>query len=108
MLDAINQIRAQDKAPPLNPEKKLFDGARLEANAARNKKPVAQSSYGFRNTFRLTLPARNATPQQVLGAVLASKVFRGQLVSEEFTDVGIGVSKDKDGTVYYVLLFGGA
>lgn len=104
VVELINAFRAAEKAQPLKVERRLFDGARQEANLA-TRGQQRNSDYGYRNYFRITMPGRDVTPQQIVEQLTdpRSKNTRVQVADEAKQDIGVGVAS-ANGVTYYVIL----
>lgn len=107
VVQLINEFRAAEQARPLKVVRRLFDGARAEADMAR-KGQQRNEQYGYRNMIRLMAPARNVTPRQIVDQLTdpRSKITRVQIADDSKEDIGVGVTS-ANGVTYYVIIMGG-
>ena len=113
----INEMRKVNDAPPLVLNWELARLARLRAEEMKTHKLFDHESliYGspseLLDRFQISYTHAGAniamgqeTPQAVLNAWLESDSHHGNLIAPSFTNVGVGISRDDDGIVYWVLL----
>lgn len=68
-------------------------------------KRIKKSGYSYRLVGE-NLAAGQYSPYEVVKAWLGSKPHRHNLLNSKFTEIGIGVYKNKNGYIFYCQIFG--
>ena len=120
LLDLTNQERKKKELPPLRPAPKLFQLARAHsANMAKQEKMdhildgkspfdrMRDAGYDFLKGGENIAACKAAIGlPDILHAWMESKQHRENILHPEYTEIGLGLARDKDGQVYYTQLFG--
>jgi uncharacterized protein YkwD len=124
VLDLTNQERARQKLPELKPNPKLFKAARdysaLMAEQEKmghdigGKKPRQRAeAAGYDGEYigenvgeGHDTPRDKHTVEQMVTWWMGSPDHRRNILAKEFTEIGLGAVKGKDGKTYYTQLFG--
>jgi uncharacterized protein YkwD len=119
LLDLTNQERKKKELAPLRPNPKLIKLARdHSANMARQGKMkhdldgktpfdrMRDAGYHFvKGGENIAACAAKISQPEVLQAWMESKIHRENILQPEYTEIGIGLARDKDGQIYYTQLF---
>jgi uncharacterized protein YkwD len=119
LLDLTNEARKKEKLPPLRPSAVLTRLARdHSANMARQEKmehvldgknPVQRAEAAGYPLGRLgeNIAAGNGwTLEAVLETWMDSKPHRANILSDRFTEIGLGLARSGKGEWYYTQVFG--
>jgi uncharacterized protein YkwD len=108
IVDEINKLRAAGKVAPLQPDKELFAGARDDAAAQANNKPVPNRSFTWSKVSQLVVPAPGTiTPPLIIENLAKNERNRNNFLDAGFQSIGVGVAKTADGRLFYFLVFAG-
>ena len=119
LLDLTNQERKKKELPVLRPSPRLFQLARAHsANMAKQEKMdhtldgknpfdrMKDAGYAFAKAAENIAACKpSITMPQIVEAWMESKQHKENILGPEFTEVGLGLAKDKDGQIYYTQLF---
>ena len=118
ILDRTNAERKKKDLPELKPNPKLFAAARKHSeNMARQeklaheldgKKPSERvKEAGYPGGFVGENVAYGATTaEEVVSGWMESEGHRANILNKNFTEIGVGVAKASDGTLYFTQVFG--
>ena len=119
LLELTNQERKKKELKPLRPSPELFKIARAHSeNMAKQHKMehildgktpfdrMRAAKYAYRKGGEniAACEASIGLPE-VMRAWMESKAHRDNILLPDFTDVGLGFARDKEGQVYYTQLF---
>jgi len=120
VLDLTNAERAREKLPPLTINPKLLKAARAYSEVMAKLDKVDHEVDGTKPRQRAEKAGYEGeyVGENVgytfggLGAKamvkwwMESKLHRENILRKEFTEIGLGAFKNKDGKIYYTQLFG--
>lgn len=118
VVDLTNRERKKKDLPPLKPNALLFKAARdHSANMARQgkmeheldgKNPFQRiKATGYRYRFAgENIAFGDVPPEDVMAGWMKSPKHRDNILRKEFTEIGLGLAKGKDGAIYYTQVFG--
>lgn len=117
LLKSTNQERAKVDLPPLKPNKQLFEAARgHSANMAKQGRMshvldgrgpgerIAEVGY-LSSTWGENCAAGQTSAQEVVGDWMNSPGHRGNLLSREYLEIGLGLAPDGNGGYYWTQVF---
>lgn len=118
IIKMVNSVRAEKNLPPLIENKKLNILADKKAKIMANENNLSHTAGGYK-TFSDFLVENNVkflavgeniarnwkTPEEVMKAWLSSKGHRANIMSEKFTQIGVGKAISSNGDIYWVQLF---
>lgn len=118
IIKMVNNVRAEKNLPPLAENKKLNALADKKAQIMAKENNLSHTAGGY-SSFSGILKeadvkylaageniARNwKTPDDVMKAWLKSSGHRANILSNKFTQIGIGKAVNSKGDVYWVQLF---
>lgn len=118
IIKMVNSVRAEKNLPPLIENKKLNILADKKAKIMANENNLSHTAGGYK-TFSDFLIENNVdflavgeniarnwkTPEEVMKAWLSSKGHRANIMSEKFTQIGVGKAISSNGDIYWVQLF---
>lgn len=118
LLQETNEQRKKKKLGEVNPNSILMSLARSYAKQLAEKnvlthelngqdlsKRIKKSGYVFRFVGE-NLAVGSYTPTEVVKAWMGSKPHRHNLLNSDFTEIGIGIYKNKNGQIFYCQIFG--
>ena len=118
VVDATNIERKKADLPPVAPNPQLFAAARGHAaNMAKqdmlehtldDKTPgdrVKAAGYRFAMTGE-NIAKNTRTPQKTLDAWMDSEGHKKNILTKEYTEIGVAVAKNDKGEPYWVQVFG--
>ena len=119
LLDLTNQERKKKELPPLRTSPRLFQIARAHsANMAKQEKMehildgktpfdrMKEAGYPFVKGAENIAACKPAiTMAQIVEAWMESKQHKENILNTEFTEIGLGLARDKDGQIYYTQVF---
>ncbi|GIW82367.1 MAG: hypothetical protein KatS3mg105_4174 [Gemmatales bacterium] len=119
VVDLVNQLRQREKLEPLTPDPRLFKVAREHAVRMAKARKLAHDFEGKKTPERILGAGYNAKDlwQQIAGGVrldprnAVAVWFRNQkekekILSGDFKQIGVGVSADSRGQIYYTQILG--
>lgn len=118
IIKMVNSVRAEKNLPSLIENKKLNILADKKAKIMANENNLSHTAGGYK-TFSDFLVENNVdflavgeniarnwkTPEEVMKAWLSSKGHRANIMSEKFTQIGVGKAISSNGDIYWVQLF---
>jgi uncharacterized protein YkwD len=118
ILDLTNAARAKEKQPPLKLNKLLCDVARAHSDNMARKGQLEHTLDGKKSNDRVLAsgyPAQsvaenigmseNGDTEQIFKDWIESPPHHASLVSDKYTEIGIGLGRNDKGEVYYTQLF---
>jgi uncharacterized protein YkwD len=118
ILDLTNAARAKEKQPPLKLNKLLCDVARAHSDNMARKGRLEHTLDGKKSNDRVLAsgyPAQsvaenigmseNGDTEQIFKDWMESPPHHASLVSDKYTEIGIGLGRNDKGEVYYTQLF---
>jgi uncharacterized YkwD family protein/spore coat assembly protein SafA len=118
VVDLVNQVRVSSGLPPLVNDWQLARVARYKAsdmmtqNYFSHTSPTYGSPFNMMETFGLKFSAAGEniamgqkTPQEVMNAWMNSPGHRANILSRNYTHVGVGFARDSSGTAYWSQMF---
>lgn len=118
IIKMVNSVRAEKNLPPLIENKKLNILADKKAKIMANENNLSHTAGGYKTFSDFLIEnnieflavgeniARNwKTPEEVMKAWLSSKGHRANIMSEKFTQIGVGKAISSNGDIYWVQLF---
>jgi len=118
VVTLVNQERAKQGLAPLKENVKLSSVARTKSedmvakNYFSHTSPTYGSPFDMMKQFGITYTAAGeniAMGQQTAASVMSSWMnspgHRANILSGNFTEIGVGVAKDKSGTIYWTQQF---
>jgi uncharacterized protein YkwD len=120
ILELTNAERKKIDLPPLQPNLLLFKAARGHSENMAKKEKMEHELDGKTAADRIKdtgyLPRAGGenigmgSPQipvsEIFGAWMKSQYHRENILRKEFTQIGIGAAKAKNGDIYYTQVFG--
>jgi uncharacterized protein YkwD len=119
LIDLANEARKKEKLPPLKPNATLFAVARAHSNnMARQgkmehvldgknvRKRLDAAHYNFGWYGENIAMGKKATLDQIMKGWMESKGHRANILSKNYTEIGVGIADDGNGTLYYTQVFG--
>jgi uncharacterized protein YkwD len=119
ILDETNAVREKNKLLALKPNHVLFRAARdHSANMAKQgkmehnldgKSPADRlTALGYRYQYmgENIAAGEGWMPAGVVAGWMDSQGHRENILKREFREIGIGIARGKDGTLYYTQVFG--
>ena len=118
IIKMVNSVRAEKNLPPLIENKKLNILADKKAKIMANENNLSHTAGGYK-TFSDFLVENNVkflavgeniarnwkTSEEVMKAWLSSKGHKANIMSEKFTQIGVGKAISSNGDIYWVQLF---
>jgi uncharacterized protein YkwD len=119
LLELTNQERKKKELSPLKPSSLLFKLARdhsanmgkqakmdhiLDGKKLDDRVKEAKYQYALVGENIAAGDAQVGLPE-VMGAWMESKLHRGNILGPEFTEIGLGLARGKDGQIYYTQVF---
>ena len=118
IIKMVNSVRAEKNLPSLIENKKLNILADKKAKIMANENNLSHTAGGYK-TFSDFLVENNVkflavgeniarnwkTPEEVMKAWLSSKGHKANIMSEKFTQIGVGKAISSNGDIYWVQLF---
>lgn len=118
LLELTNRERKKNDLPPLKPTPLLFQAARdHSANMAKQgkmeheldgKNPfhrIKATGYQYRNAGE-NIAFGNVPVEEIMVGWMKSELHRKNILHKEFTEIGLGLARDKKGAIYYTQVFG--
>jgi uncharacterized protein YkwD len=118
LLELTNQERKKQDVPPLRPNPVLFKVARAHsANMARQEKMaheldgknpyqrIKEAGYAY-YTAGENVANGDVGVEEIMKAWMASPKHRDNILNAKFTEIGLGLSRNDKGVVYYTQVFG--
>lgn len=118
IIKMVNSVRAEKNLPPLIENKKLNILADKKAKIMANENNLSHTAGGYKtfsdflieNNVKFLAVGENIarnwkTPEEVMKAWLSSKGHRANIMSEKFTQIGVGKAISSNGDIYWVQLF---
>lgn len=118
VIKLANQERSKNGLPPLTKNWELSRVARYKSTDMRDKNYFSHTSPTFGSPFRMmedfgiryTAAGENIaygqrTPQEVMNGWMNSPGHRSNILGASFDQIGVGVSKAKNGTYYWTQMF---
>jgi uncharacterized protein YkwD len=119
LLDLTNAERKKANVPPLTATRKLFQAARDHSrrmakegrldHVLAGKNPgdrIRATGYKFRTAGEnIACRPADVPIQDVFKGWMDSKIHRENLLSPEFTEIGLGIASDPTGGVFYTQVF---
>ena len=118
IIKMVNSVRAEKNLPPLIENKKLNILADKKAKIMANENNLSHTAGGYKtfsdflieNNIKFLAVGENIarnwkTPEEVMKAWLSSKGHRANIMSEKFTQIGVGKAISSNGDIYWVQLF---
>ena len=118
IIKMVNSVRAEKNLPPLIENKKLNILADKKAKIMANENNLSHTAGGYKtfsdflieNNVKFLAVGENIarnwkTPEEVMKAWLSSKGHKANIMSEKFTQIGVGKAISSNGDIYWVQLF---
>lgn len=118
VLSLVNQERAKVGANPLTLNKELSDVATIKSqdmidkNYFDHNSPTYGSPFDMMNQFGISYSAAGeniamgqTSPQDVMNSWMNSPGHRKNILSSDFTELGVGVAKNSNGQLYWTQMF---
>jgi uncharacterized protein YkwD len=120
LIDLTNAERknADKELPPLKPNEKLTEAARKHAENMAAQEILEHELDGKNPDDRVkatgykprvwgeNIAEGQRTPKDAIAVWMGSPPHRENILSTEFTEIGVAVAKSKTGTLYWVEVFG--
>src|SRR5262249_32756501 len=118
LLDLTNKEREKEKLPPLKPNPRLFKIARAHSvNMAKHEKmdhkldgkdPVQRIKEGGYKYlyFGENIAYGQENLEQLVKGWMDSPGHRKNILSKDFTEIGLGIGRTKDDVPYFTQVFG--
>jgi uncharacterized protein YkwD len=116
LVRMINELRGQNKLPPMTNHQTLSRVAQAHAKLLAKEKRVdanppkpltdqaKEAGYNFKNFSSNQMQVRALNAAEVYNG-MANGVAKAQLLTPEFTDIGIGVDADGNNGYYVSIVF---
>jgi uncharacterized YkwD family protein len=114
----VNQERAKLGLAPLKQNLKLSNVARYKSEDMRDKKYFSHTSPTYGSPFDMmkqfgidymaageNIAMGQPTAASVMNAWMNSPGHKANILSKDFTEIGVGVAKAQDGTIYWTQQF---
>lgn len=119
LLELTNQERKKKELPPLRSSPQLFQLARRHSeNMAKQGKMehvldgktpfdrMRDAEYKFlRGGENIAACDAKVALPEIMKAWMESKAHRDNILGPDFTDIGLGLARDKDGQIFYTQVF---
>lgn len=118
IIKMVNSVRAEKNLPPLIENKKLNILADKKAKIMANENNLSHTAGGYKtfsdflieNNVKFLAVGENIarnwkTPEEVMKAWISSKGHRANIMSEKFSQIGVGKAVSSNGDIYWVQLF---
>jgi len=117
ILKQTNAERAKEMLPALKLDPKLLEAAQKHTDDMARQKMMSHTLDGKGPADRLRKigyefasmgenVAMGMKAKDAVDAWMKSKGHRANILNKDYTEIGIGVAKDEDGTPYYTQVFG--
>lgn len=118
VLEIVNKERKANGLKPLTLNKELSNVATVKSQDMINKgyfdhtSPTYGSPFDMMKSFGISYKAAGEniakdqkTPSEVMNSWMNSPGHRANIISPNFTELGVGVAKDSKGTIYWTQMF---
>lgn len=118
VITIVNQERAKQGLAPLRHNWQLSRVARYKSEDMRDKNYFSHTSPTFGSPFDMiknfgirymaageNIAMGQPTPAEVMVSWMNSPGHRTNILSKNFTEIGVGVAKSKSGTIYWTQQF---
>ena len=118
VLEIVNKERKANGLKPLTLNKELSNVATVKSQDMINKgyfdhtSPTYGSPFDMMKSFGISYKAAGEniakdqkTPSEVMNSWMNSPGHRANILSPNFTELGVGVAKDSKGTIYWTQMF---
>ncbi|GAB6100233.1 hypothetical protein JCM16358_21120 [Halanaerocella petrolearia] len=118
VVELVNQERQKQGLEPYQHNQKVSEVARTKAqdmaenNYFSHTSPTYGSPFEMLSQFNVSyrtagenIAKGQGTAQQVMNSWMNSSGHRRNILSQRFTQIGVGLAKDEDGTPYWVQMF---
>ena len=118
VVTLVNQERAKLGLAPLKDNSQLSNVARTKSEDMANKNyfshtsPTYGSPFDMMKKFGITyttagenIAMGQQTAASVMDGWMNSSGHKANILSKDFTEIGVGVAKDKSGTIYWTQQF---
>ena len=118
VLKLVNAERAKQGLKPLTLNTKLSNVATLKSQDMINKNyfshtsPTYGSPFDMMKQFGITYRAAGEniakgqkSPQQVMNSWMNSSGHRANILNSNYTELGVGIAKSSNGTIYWTQMF---
>ncbi|MDD2435368.1 MAG: SafA/ExsA family spore coat assembly protein [Bacilli bacterium] len=118
VIRLVNQERQKNGVPPLTENTELSRIARLKSNDFVNNNyfshnsPTYGSPFEMLRTFGVNFSAAaeniasgQRTAEEVMNTWMNSSGHRANILNQAYNQIGVGVARDSDGTLYWTQLF---
>ena len=118
VVTLVNQERAKQGLAALKDNSEVSNVARTKSEDMRDKNyfshtsPTYGSPFDMMKKFGITYTAAGEniamgqpTAASVMNAWMNSPGHKANILSKDFTEIGVGVAKDKNGTIYWTQQF---
>lgn len=118
VLEIVNKERKANGLKPLTLNKELSNVATVKSQDMINKgyfdhtSPTYGSPLDMMKSFGISYKAAGEniakdqkTPSEVMNSWMNSPGHRANIISPNFTELGVGVAKDSKGTIYWTQMF---
>jgi len=118
VITLVNQERAKQGLAPLKENVKLSSVAKIKSgdmvanNYFDHTSPTYGSPFDMMKKFGITYTAAGEniamgqpTAASVMSAWMNSPGHRANILSKNFTEIGVGIARDKSGTIYWTQQF---
>lgn len=118
LIELTNKEREKKGLAPLRPHVKLAQAARAHsANMARQQKldhvlddkgpaerirEAGHKGFGWGENIAFGMP----TPADAMRVWMSSEGHRGNILNEDYREIGVGIARDERGVPYYTQVFG--
>ncbi|MGN1032398.1 MAG: CAP domain-containing protein, partial [Intestinibacter sp.] len=118
VLEIVNKERKSNGLKPLTLNKELSNVATIKSQDMIDKgyfdhtSPTYGSPFDMMKSFGISYKAAGEniakgqkTPSDVMNAWMNSSGHRANILSSNFTELGVGIAKDSKGTIYWTQMF---
>ncbi|MGM9535167.1 MAG: CAP domain-containing protein [Intestinibacter sp.] len=118
VLEIVNKERKANGLKPLTLNKELSNVATIKSQDMINKgyfdhtSPTYGSPFDMMKSFGISYKAAGEniakgqkTPSEVMNSWMNSSGHRANILSANFTELGVGIAKDSKGTIYWTQMF---
>jgi len=118
VVTIVNQERAKNGLAPLKENWQLSRVARYKSEDMRDKNYFSHTSPTYGSPFDMmknfgikymaageNIAMGQQTPTAVMTAWMNSAGHKANILNSNFTEIGVGVAKDKNGTIYWTQQF---
>uniref|UniRef100_UPI002F3F30D3 CAP domain-containing protein n=1 Tax=Intestinibacter sp. TaxID=1965304 RepID=UPI002F3F30D3 len=118
VLEIVNKERKSNGLKPLTLNKELSNVATIKSQDMINKgyfdhtSPTYGSPFDMMKSFGISYKAAGEniakgqkTPSEVMNSWMNSSGHRANILSANFTELGVGIAKDSKGTIYWTQMF---